>query len=266
VLWELRRVEPMLDPRNFLKRGFGAGSLSVTAQFFAAFGFFFLALPYLQLVLGYSTLEASFSLLPMAAVVMPMSRVAPRLADRVGFRVTGAIGLSLMGTGFGVLSTLGTDSSYWHFLLGLLPFGAGMAFAGSPATAAIVSSMPREKQGVASAVNDLSRELGGALGIAILGSILNGLYRSGVEDSTAGLSADAADKVSDSLTAAQQIGGSELIQHAESAYVHGISVSLLAGAAMLVSAALFVAWRAPGRVRARKTAPVEPQTPLPDAA
>jgi EmrB/QacA subfamily drug resistance transporter len=250
VLWELRRREPMLDPRNFLRRGFGAGSLSVTVQFFAAFGFFFLALPYLQLVLGYSALEAACSLLPMAAFVLPLSRVAPRLAERLGFRVTGGIGLGLMATGFAVLSTLGTDSSYWHFLAGLLPFGAGMALAGSPATTAIVASMPREKQGVASAVNDLSRELGGALGIAVLGSILNGLYRSGVAGYTAALSAVDADKVKSSLTSAKEVGGADLVHHAESAYVHGVSVSLLAGAAILLSAVLFVGLRGPGRVRA----------------
>jgi len=218
-------------------------------------------------VLGYSTLEASFSLVPMAFVVMPLSRVSPRLAERVGFRVTGGLGLALMATGFAVLSTLGTDSTYWHFLAGLLPFGAGMALAGSPATTAIVASMPREKQGIASAVNDLSRELGGALGIAILGSILNGLYRSGVGDWTSGLSSADASTVKDSLTGAQEVGGAELVHHAEVAYVHGISVSLLAGAAILLSAALFVAVRAPGRIRAKAAARVDaPPTPDPDLA
>jgi EmrB/QacA subfamily drug resistance transporter len=265
VLWELRRKEPMLDPRNFLRRGFGAGSLSVTVQFFAAFGFFFLALPYLQSVLGYSALEASFSLLPMAALVIPLSRIAPRLADRVGFRVTGFLGLGLMATGFSVLSTLGTDSTYWHFLAGLLPFGAGMALAGSPATTAIVASMPREKQGVASAVNDLSRELGGALGIAVLGSILNGLYRSGVSKWTAGLSSETADHVKDSLTSAKNVGSADLIHRAESAYVHGISVSLLAGAAILMSAAIFVVLRGPGRAHTKAETRLEAAT-APDVA
>src|SRR5215467_14628663 len=177
IFWEMHRDEPMLDPRNFLRRGFGTGSLSIFVQFFAAFGFLFLALPYLQLVLGYSPLQAAFALIPMAAVVIPLSRFAPKIAGRVGLRVAGPIGLGLMATGFAVLSTLGTAASYWHFLAGLLPFGAGMALAGAPATTAIVASLPREKQGIASAVNDVSRELGGALGIAVLGSILNTAYR-----------------------------------------------------------------------------------------
>jgi EmrB/QacA subfamily drug resistance transporter len=251
VVWELKRQQPMLDPRNFLRRGFGAGSLSISVQFFAFFGFLFLALPYLQLVLGYSPLQAAGALLPMAAVVIPLSRFAPRIAGRIGVRVTGPIGLGLMAAGFIVLSTLGTSASYWHFLAGLLPLGAGMALSGSPATTAIVASLPREKQGVASAINDVSRELGGALGIAVLGSILNTAYRSGVEQHTAALPTGLADKARGSLGAAQAIGhrlgSGDLATHANSAFVHGVSLALIAGAVALVGGALFVALRAPGR-------------------
>ena len=98
VLWELRRREPMLDPRHFGRRGFAAGTLSITVQFFAAFGFLFLALPYLQLVMGYSPLQAAGALVPMALVVIPLSRKAPAIAARLGVRVAGAMGLSLMAT------------------------------------------------------------------------------------------------------------------------------------------------------------------------
>jgi EmrB/QacA subfamily drug resistance transporter len=260
VRWELRRDEPMLDPRNFLRRGFGAGSASLTVQFLAMFGFLFLALPYLQLVHGFSPLEASLSLLPMAAIVMPLSRISPRIAARVGVRVTGATGLSLMATGFVIMSTLEVGSSYWHFLAGLLPFGAGMALAGAPATTAIVASLPREKQGVASAVNDVSRELGGALGIAVLGSLLNGAYRSGMDTATAGLPPEAADRATSSLAAAQQVGmrlgaeGQHLIAQAQTAYVDGFTLSLLGGAAALLLGALFVAVRAPGRTESSAAA------------
>ena len=119
--------------------------------------------------------------------MIPLSRFAPKIAARVGVRVTGPLGLGLMAAGFIILSTLDGGSSYWHFLAGLLPFGAGMALAGSPATTAIVASLPREKQGVASAINDVSRELGGALGIAVLGSVLNSAYRSSVAEQTSAL-------------------------------------------------------------------------------
>jgi len=258
VAWELKREQPMLDPRNFLRRGFGAGSLSITVQFFAFFGFLFLVLPYLQLVLGYSPLQAATALLPMAAVVIPLSRFAPKIAGRVGVRVTGPVGLGLMATGFIVLSTLGTSATYWHLLAGLLPLGAGMALAGSPATTAIVASLPREKQGVASAINDVSRELGGALGIAVLGSILNTAYRSGVEQHTAALPVALADKARESLGAAQAIGhrlsAGDLASHANSAFVHGVSLALIAASGLLVGGALFVALRAPGRAESEANA------------
>ena len=258
ILWELQRREPMLDPRNFLRRGFGAGSLSITVQFFAAFGFLFLALPYLQLVLGYSPLQAAAALLPMAIVVIPLSRFAPKIAGRVGVRVTGPIGLGLMATGFIVLSTLGTNSSYWHFLLGLLPFGAGMALSGAPATTAIVASLPREKQGVASAINDVSRELGGALGIAVLGSILNTAYRTSLDQHTTALPTTLADKARGSVGAAQaighQLGATDLVTHANNAFVNGISLALITGAATLIAGALFVALRAPGRTESEANA------------
>jgi EmrB/QacA subfamily drug resistance transporter len=264
VLWELRRREPMLDPRNFLRRGFGAGSLSVTIQFFAAFGFLFLALPYLEQIQGFAPLKAAAGLLPMALVVMPLSRVAPAIAARVGVRVTSAVGLSSMAAGFLILAGLDGGSSYLHFVAGLLPFGAGMALAGAPATTAIVASLPRAKQGIASAVNDVSRELGGALGIAVLGSVLNGAYRSGMTDATAGLPPSVAEKATSSLSAAQAIGGragahgQELLASAQSAWMHGFSTSLVVAAATLLAGALFVALRAPGRAESRDNAGVAP--------
>lgn len=261
LMWELNRREPMLDPRNFLRRGFGAGSLSISVQFFAAFGFLFLALPYLQLVLGYSPLQAAAAILPMAVVVIPLSRFAPKIAARVGVRVTGPIGLGLMATGFVVFSTLGTNASYWHFFAGLLPFGAGMALSGAPATTAIVASLPREKQGVASAINDVSRELGGALGIAVLGSVLNTVYRSGIESHTSSLPAALADKARGSVGAAQAIGrrlsSHDLVSHANSAFVHGVSLALLVGAGALIAGAIFVAIRAPGRAESEANAGLE---------
>jgi EmrB/QacA subfamily drug resistance transporter len=261
VLWELRRREPMLDPRHFARRGFAAGTLSMSVQFFAAFGFLFLALPYLQLVMGYSPLQAAGALVPMALVVIPLSRKAPAIAATIGVRVAGASGLSLMALGFAVLSTLEVGSSYPHFLAGLLPFGAGMALAGAPATTAIVASLPRSKQGVASAVNDVSRELGGALGIAVLGSLMNSVYRAEMADSTGTtLPPVAAEKARGSLAAAQQIGehlgpqGHQLLLQAQTAFLHGFTRGLVGGAAVLLLGALFVAVRAPGRAESRSNA------------
>jgi EmrB/QacA subfamily drug resistance transporter len=257
VVWELRRREPMLDPRHFLRRGFGGGSLSLAVQFFSAFGFLFLALPYLQLVHGFSPLRASAALLPMALLVIPLARVAPQIAARFGQRNVGALGLLFMASGFGVMSFLEPTSSYWHFLGGLLPLGAGMALAGAPATTAIVASLPPEKQGVASAVNDVSRELGGALGIAVLGSVLNDVYREGVAAPAASLPPAAAEQVTASFPAAEQVAarlgsdGAALAALAERAFVDGLSTALAVSALVLVLGAVVVWFRGADRAASR---------------
>lgn len=253
VLFELARREPMLDPRLFASRGFGVGSLSLTLQFFAQFGFLFIALQYLQFVLGYSPLEAGLSILPMALMLMAISPRAPKLARRLGVRVVGGIGLALMGVGFLIFTTLDVDSSYWRFGTGALVTGIGLALATSPATTAIVSSLPGHRQGIASAVNDLAREVGGAFGIAVLGSVLNSGYRTDVAPATVGLPKPAGDAARDSIAAATQIAhqtgprGAALLERAEAAFVNGLSTSLLVGACVLIGASALVALLAPRR-------------------
>jgi EmrB/QacA subfamily drug resistance transporter len=253
VLFELVRDDPMLDPRLFARRGFGVGSLSLTLQFFAQFGFLFIALQYLQFVLGYSPLQAGASILPMALMLMAISPRAPALARRLGVRVVGGAGLALMGVGFLVFTTLGVDSSYWRFGTGALITGIGLALATSPATTAIVSSLPAHRQGVASAVNDLAREVGGAFGIAVLGSVLNSGYRSAMASATEGLPQPAGEAARDSLAAAAQIAqhagprGAALVEQAEHAFVSGLSTSLLVGACVLFAASVLVALLAPRR-------------------
>jgi EmrB/QacA subfamily drug resistance transporter len=263
VVFELRRTEPMLDPRLFASRGFGVGSLSLTLQFFAQFGFLFIALQYLQFVLGYAPLEAGLSILPMAVMLMVISPRAPGLARRLGVRIVGGTGLALMGVGFLVFTTLQTDSSYWRFGIGALITGVGLALATSPATTAIVSSLPGHRQGIASAVNDLAREVGGAFGIAVLGSVLNSGYRNDVTSATARLPTPAADAARDSIAAATQIAhqagprGAALLERAQEAFVNGLSTSLLVGACLLLAASALVALLAPRREDVRRRRPVE---------
>jgi hypothetical protein len=162
-----------------------------------------------------------------------------------------------MATGFTVLSRLGTTSSDGHLFAGLLLLGTGMGLSGSPATTAIVASLPPEKQGVASSINDLSRELGGAIGIAVLGSLLNSVYRSDISQHTAALPPTLAAKAQSSLGAAQTIahrlGSHQLVDQANSAFAHGVNLALLAGAGVLIVSAAFVAVRAPGQIESEAT-------------
>ena len=246
VLWELHSKRPMLDPRLFLVRPFSAGTLSITMSHVAIFGLFFVALQYLQQILGYSPLLSGLAVLPMVAA-FALSPASAHLSERVGPAPVIAVGLALGAAGLAVLSTLGVGSSYWHVLAGFVLTGAGMALSAAPATNAIVASLPQGKQGVASAVNDLSRELGGVLGIAILGSVLNAGYRSGLPDAARGVPGEALARAQESLASAlwvaSQLGGGEgerLANAAREAFVGGLSASLLAGAVFLVLGAVSV--------------------------
>jgi len=254
VWWELRSPQPLLDPRLFARRGFATGSLSLTVQFFAAFGFFFIVLQYLQFVAGLSPLQAALAMLPMPLVMIPLARRAPAIADRFGIDRVGAAGLALIAAGLGVVSLLEADLRYGVFAGGLVLFAAGMALASTPATVAIVSSLPAAKQGVASAVNDVSRELGSALGIAVLGSVLNGRYRAGMQDAVVGLPGHVAHRAEESIAFVQQaplerLGpeGARLAAIAEQAFVSAASAAMLVAAGVLLAAAAYVAARAPRR-------------------
>jgi EmrB/QacA subfamily drug resistance transporter len=239
VAFEARRKEPLLDPRLFTYRGFAAGTVTITVQFFAFFGFIFLLLQYLQLVLGDSPLTAAVSLVPLAFGLMPTARIlAPKLAARIGTARTSVIGLVVASAAFGWLSTLDASSSYWPLLIGLVPLGVGMALAMTPATAAITDALPREKQGVGSAMNDLARELGGALGIAVLGSVLQSVYRTNLDVS--GLPGPAADQARSSLALASRLGPN-VAASAENAFVDGMHMALWIGSGVLLAAAVAVA-------------------------
>ncbi len=256
VLWELRHPHPLLDPRLFRLRGFSAGSLTITVQFFASFGLFFTVLQYLQFVVGMSPLRAAAALLPLPLVMIPLARNAPRIAARFGFRRIAPLGLLLSAAGLAALSTLGTDFGYGWFAAGLVVFAMGMALAGTPSTTAITESLPDAKQGVASAVNDTARELGSALGIAILGSALNEAYRDGMAPVVGSLPAQAREQALSSIafissprvTGAGDAAG-PLVEGAKSAFVDGVGTALLIASATAAVAAVLVFLLAPGRER-----------------
>jgi EmrB/QacA subfamily drug resistance transporter len=247
VWWELRQKSPLLDPRLFRIRAFSAGSLSISIQFFAAFGFFFIVLQYLQFVTGRSALEASFALLPLPFVLIPTARAAPRVAQRIGFRWVGPTGLLSMSVGFLLLSRLDVDTPYWFFLIGLLFFGLGMGLAGTPATTAVTSSLSMAKQGVASAMNDTAREVGSAFGIAILGATLNQSYRDALAPAVVNLPPAIAERVLGSVAfttspAVGQLGpaGQALVEAGRAAFVQGVGDAVFIGSVVLAVAAVVV--------------------------
>jgi MFS family permease len=175
--WETRAARPLLAPRYFRQAPFLAGSISLTAQFFGFFGFIFLTLQYLQIVRGDSALVAALSMLPLPLGLMPAVRLAPRLMTRWGQARLVGVGLALAAVALWVLGGSDAETPYAVFAVALWVLALGMGLAMPPATTAITDALPRAEQGVASAMNDLTRELGGALGIAVMSSVATATYR-----------------------------------------------------------------------------------------
>jgi Na+/melibiose symporter-like transporter len=203
-----------------------------------------LVLQYLQIIRGDSAIIAAVSMLPLAATMMPSSRLAPKLAAKFGPRAVCVTGLVLIAAAMTILAGLDAHSSYWLLCAGLLVLGAGMGAAMTPATSAITAALPARQQGVASAMNDLSREVGGALGIAVIGSIMTAVYRANL--SLPGLPANVVDKARNSLAIAAHIGG-PVADKANAAFVDGIHTALFAAAGAVLLAAIVVAILTPKR-------------------
>ena len=238
IAWEWRRRAPLLDPRVFARRGLAAGSLSIFVQFFALFGFIFIVLQYLQLIRGDSGLVSAVSMLPMAATLMPAARLAPALVARLGARKVCATGLALIAAAMAVLSQLTPASGYWLLAVGLVVLGAGMGLATTPATSGITAALPAAQQGVGSALNDLSRETGGAVGIAVLASVLTATYKSHL--SLAHVPAAQAAAARSSVAVATHLGGTVAAQ-AQTAFADGMQLALLIAAGLVAVAAVTVA-------------------------
>jgi EmrB/QacA subfamily drug resistance transporter len=253
VLWELRVEQPLLDPRLFMLRGFGTGSAGLFIMFLAMFGFFLVSIQFLQLILGYSPLKAAVALLPQALLMMPIAAIAAPLSMRVGQRRLCTIGLFVGAIGMASLVALDENSSYWQFLASMLTLSVAIGLSMTPATTAIVNSLPIAKQGVASAVNDTAREVGVAVGVAVVGSAFNVAYRNSISDHLGGLSPETAQGAREApaiaLQSAESLGqrGVELTEACYNAFVSGLQSAVLLSAGLLALAAVFTWWRGPGR-------------------
>ena len=193
--WQTRRPDPMLDVRLFRNPRFSAASVSIALAFFGLFGFIFMITQYFQVVRGYDPLRAGVATLPFAIVTAAFSPVAIMLMKRFGTKVIVASGLVLMTAGFLVAATTEVDSSYWaKIVTAMALMAAGLALTTSPATEAIMGALPPGKAGAGSAVNDTTREVGGTLGVAIIGSVMNSAYGSHVLPALTRLGAPAASR------------------------------------------------------------------------
>lgn len=240
VMWELRQAGPLLDVRLFRERGLAGGSVTLLAVFGVQAGIFVVLFPFLQAVLGWSALRATLALLPMALLMMLSSVLAASLVARIGIRATMATGIFLGGTGLALMASIvSVDGGYLSVLPGMLAMGLGIGLAMTPSTEAITSSLPRERQGVASALNDVTREFGTALGVALLGAILSAGYRTSIDSRLDGVPADLADTaregVANAVAAAPGAGSQApaLVRVAQESFVDGWQNAMWVGAAVM---------------------------------
>jgi EmrB/QacA subfamily drug resistance transporter len=252
VVWELRRQAPLLDVRLFRERGLASGSLALLAVFGVQAGIFVVLFPYFQAVLGWSGLRSTLALMPMALLMMAASGLAPRVAARAGARATMAAGILLGGAGLALMATfVSVDGGYRSILPGMLAMGLGMGLTMTPSTEVITSALPRARQGVASALNDVTREFGTALGVALLGAVLSAGYRNAVDSRLDAIPDDAADSaragIANALAAAEGTGapGQALVRAAQESFVDGWQQAMWAGVGVMAVLLIYVVARGP---------------------
>ena len=250
VWWELHTSSPMIDVSVFRNPRFSAASGTITMVFFALFGSLFLMTQYWQLVHGYSPLQAGVRLLPQAMTMMIVAPMSARFVERIGTKRVVLLGLGFMALGLGLLSTIAPTTPYLVVISFLVVMSAGMGMTMAPATESIMGSLPRSKAGVGSAINDTTRQVGGALGVAIVGSAVSSAYAGRIDSvaSTFGLDAAADSVARSSLGGAQEIAarlGAEsarFFDAANQAFVDSMAIGLRVGVVVVVLAALLT-WR-----------------------
>ena len=258
VLWELHSPAPMLDVRLFKIPKFGVSALSMMLVFLTMFGFMFVVSQLFQLVLGYGPFESGLRMLPIMPLMIVAAPFSATLVKRFSARAVVSSGMVLTAVGVAILSTLQASSGYSHVLLGMVPMALGMGLTMSPLTELIMSSVPRDKAGVGSAMNDAAREVGTTLGVAVLGSILSSGYSSKIGSAISGLPEAAREAANGSLAGAlgtaQRLaaGGDtqsaqQLVDSAKVAWAHGLQLSMSIGAGIVLVAAVICAVFLPGR-------------------
>ena len=264
VWWERRTPHPMLDLGFFRNARFSVGTVAVSAAFFSLLGGIFALTQYLQFAHGYSAIEAGAVMSPLALGLVMGAGSSSRAVERIG--IARVVSTGLTGLAVVLASTLlwTTDTSIvvllaWFFLLAL-----SMGWVMAPATEAVVSAVPAAESGVASAMNTVARMVSGALGVAVVGSLVNSLYGDEVEPALSGLPAPAREAAGESIGAANAVAGqlppeagSSLLASAGDAFVGAMATGLLVAAALSAAAAVLVARVLPGErsERARRAEP-----------
>jgi len=257
IWWEKRRHHPLLEVALFRNPRFSAASAGIAMAFFGLFGFIFLITQFFQAVRGFDTLGAGLATLPFALVVGALSPVAIVLMKRVGTKIIVGVGLIVMSVGFLIAAISPADAPYWGpIVLSMVTMAAGLAFVTGPATDAVMGALSTDKAGVGSAVNDTTRQVGGALGVAVIGSTMNTFYRPHLTTAwtdlgvPAGLIGDARQSVMASFTIAPRLPVAvHARQAASDAFMDGLHAGSFTAAAVTAAAAIGALIFLPGRER-----------------
>lgn len=256
VVFEKRSSHPSLDVTYFKNKVFSAAMSAIALVFFALMGVTFFGVFYTQSVRGYSPLESGVLMLPLAVAQMLFAPRARLLVDRFGNKATTTAGLLLIAVTLAVFATFEADTPIWILEVDFFLMGTGMAHIMTPTSVVIMQALPREKAGSASALSNTFRQVGGALGIAVLGSVLATSYRDGIEGKLGllppGLRDTAGDSIEATLGIAEKLGprGHALVGPANDAFLHAMHVTALCGTGVALVGAIVTALFLPGRPKA----------------
>jgi MFS transporter, DHA2 family, multidrug resistance protein len=253
VAWELRTRDPSLDVRLFRNPQFATATGTIGLVFFAALGVFFFVTFYQQLVRDATALEAGLQLLPFAAAQLIFAPRSATMVRRYGIRAVSVAGLTVSALSLAGWMFVGEDTPIWVVLVLFFVQGTGMASVMPPAMEAILATLPRERAGVGSAISNTVRQVGGALGIAVLGAVVMAVYRGQVGPALAGLpgeaQAGARESIAGAYAVAEQSGSPTLIPAANDAFLTAMHTAAGASAAITAIAVLVALRWLPGRTR-----------------
>jgi Na+/melibiose symporter-like transporter len=247
VRWELWVDEPMLDMRYFRNPSFSVATSGMVVVYAAIYGVMFIFTQYFQLIRGYGPLDTAVRLSPIGPVMMTIAPMTPRIVRRLGANITVGIGMALVGISYLLLGQVTTTTSYAYIISVLMLQVVGAALTTSPITASIMSAVPPRKAGTGSAMNNTTRELGTALGVAVLGSVAASKFASGIASAIEPLSATdrsaARESLSSAAVLARRLAGDQgirLVQAANEAFVDGVRLAALIGGVISLLAAVAV--------------------------
>ncbi|WP_245641081.1 MFS transporter [Streptomyces megasporus] len=256
VFHERRSDHPALDVRHFRDPAFSAAVAAIALAFFALMGVTFFMVFYTQSVRGYSPLQTGLLMLPLAASQLFFSPRARLVVERFGIRATCTGGMLVIAATMASFLLFDADTPIWLLTVVFFLQAAGMAHIMTPATVAVMQSLPRRKAGSGSAVNNIFRQVGGALGVALLGSLLSAAYRRRIDEDVAavpglteGARHAAGESIEATLAAADRLGpaGRSLAERAGEAFVHAMHVTVIGSASIALLGAVVVALFLPGR-------------------